>query len=183
MLVCKNVPPVILLIGFMGSGKSTVGKELAKYLDYTWIDLDQIILARSGLTSITEIFENLGEQYFRQAEAESLQVELKQRSVVISTGGGIVSNVYAVDILRQAVSDALVIFLKGSFKELHRRIGESSDRPLFRDLSVARNLFDQRQAAYAKFANVTVEVDHLSSEQVLQAIIELMRNLAEPTLF
>ncbi len=120
----------IYLIGFMASGKSTIGRLLARRLEVPWIDLDSMIAKREGAT-ISEIFSERGEQYFRKAEAaelQNIQAAAVHRGAVVSTGGGAPCSTENLSLMKQT---GIVIYLKVRARELLRRIGEGSSRPVF----------------------------------------------------
>jgi shikimate kinase len=126
--------PVIYIIGFMGSGKSTAGKKLASLLDWSFIDLDKRIEDYTGKT-ISEIFSQLGEDYFRNVEAEVLKSLKSQTNTVISTGGG--TPCYG-DNMDYMLETGLTIYLKLTPGQLKSRLSKSSGgRPLIKDLNNA----------------------------------------------
>jgi shikimate kinase len=144
----------IYLIGFMASGKTTIGKLLARRLEVPWIDLDSVIAKREGAT-IPEIFSERGEQYFRKAEAEELrniQDAACVSGAVVSTGGGAPCSMENLSLMRRT---GIVIYLKVSTRELLRRIGEGSSRPVFLEMnqrgnrrSQVKNLLKSRESFY-----------------------------------
>ena len=120
----------IYLIGYMASGKSTVGKELAKQQGWTFIDLDELIMNRSGL-SIPEIFRRYGEGIFRQLESSALVSTLEMKKTVIATGGGAPCYNDNMDIIKQSGTS---IFLKGSINTIVKRLQEdTSVRPIIKE--------------------------------------------------
>jgi len=141
----------IILIGFMGAGKSVVGRLLANKLDRIFIDTDQLIESREG-ASITQIFETCGEEYFRKAESEAAEslLEYSQGSFVAATGGGIMLRESNRSVLKKA---GKVILLQVSAEEAFKRVGASGDRPLLNDprpLEKIRNLLEVRKNCYAE---------------------------------
>ena len=120
----------VFLIGFMGSGKSTVGKELAKALDYGFIDLDTYIQEKAGKT-IPEIFEQVGETAFRLMEKDALREVAILKNTVIATGGGVPCFYDNISLMNKL---GLTVYLKLSPAELFNRlINERYARPLITD--------------------------------------------------
>lgn len=137
----------VVLTGFMGAGKTTVGRLLAERLGWQFVDLDQEIESRVG-RSIREIFERDGEAGFRRVERELLVEALTMDPVVIAAGGGTLT---FPENLEWARSQAMVVWVNPDFATLARRIGGTGklDRPLFRDESGALALYRDRLPAYA----------------------------------
>jgi shikimate kinase len=128
----------IYLTGFMGAGKTMVGRSLAQKLDCEFVDLDYEIAHTSGET-IESIFETGGESEFRKRESEILR-SINKDSAVISTGGGCF--IYNRDWM---LNNGKVVYLKVPFDTLVTRIGAETSRPLWRN---AKELYDQRQQIY-----------------------------------
>ncbi len=124
---------IIFLVGFMGSGKSTVGKRLARRLGYSFIDMDARLEGECGMT-INDIFERLGEKAFREMESNLLKELVLLQDVVISTGGGLPCTGDNMDLInRKGVS----IYLKMEPAALLKRLSRGkSHRPLLRHLSL-----------------------------------------------
>ena len=165
----------LVLIGFMGAGKSSVAKLLAEELDMDFLELDQEILGASGKASITEIFETEGEEYFRKLESEALEQAIDlPKDLVVSTGGGAAANSANQLLLGNlaASAEANVIYLAAEFDTIKKRIADSHDRPLFMDLNNAQALYKDRQSIYEDIADVKVDTDNLSIEEVVNKIKE-----------
>jgi shikimate kinase len=145
---------LITLIGMPASGKSTLGKSLAKKLNYQFLDLDNLIVKLQGKT-ISEIFAEKGEAYFRQAEREALQVALNQVDTVIATGGGAPCFFDNIELINQK---SLSIYLKTDLPILTQRIQQDRRnlRPLYQSESEAdllqklKNTWDTRHPFYEK---------------------------------
>jgi len=121
----------IFLIGFMGSGKTTAGKKLASRLQWDFIDLDELIEKKMGQT-VAEIFESLGEDWFRLMESETLRQTVKLRNTVISTGGGTPCFYKNMEFMLQ---NGLTVYLSMTPESLARRLARSSaGRPLLKDI-------------------------------------------------
>jgi shikimate kinase len=166
----------IVLLGFMGAGKTTVGRHLSTELECPWFDMDDVIISKTNYSSVAEIFDTEGEDCFRRLEAQVFS-ELRSLScVVISTGGGIVTNRYATSYLEESRDAGETIFLKTDFLTVLQRVGRSEKgnaaftRPLFRDEQKAEELFYQRAPLYEKFAYQTVESTNESPKTVTQLI-------------
>lgn len=138
----------VVLTGFMGAGKTTVGRLLASRLEWPFVDLDQEIEARAG-RSIREIFAQDGEAAFRQVERELLVEALSHDPVVLAAGGGTLTFPENLEMTR---ARAMVVWLSPDFATLARRIGGKGkeDRPLFRDEAGALALYRERLPAYSR---------------------------------
>ena len=143
----------IFLIGFMGCGKTTLGKKLAKHLNYNFIDLDSYIEKTTNKT-ITEIFENKGEKKFRIVEQESLMEVCKKDNLVIATGGG---TPCFFDNMQKILDSGKAIYLKMEIEDLLERLEtEKSQRPLIENKSAKelenfiRNKLSEREYFYKK---------------------------------
>ena len=154
-----------VLLGFMGSGKTTIARQL----DSDFVDMDALLEGRLGMP-IARFFEEKGEVAFRQVEEEVL-ADLLKTDKVISTGGGIVISPRNRALLKQNPDN---IYLKADFETLYQRISADKDnqRPLFlnnskEDLAA---IFDERQAWYEEVANKIVDVSSLSPEEIIEEL-------------
>src|SRR5579864_53492 len=163
----------IALTGFMGCGKSTVARLLAKQIGWIHADLDKRIVERAGLT-VPEIFSRHGEASFRGIEQEELRRILGEaiefsRPTIVSLGGGTIVQDKNVEALRQA--GCPIIWLYCNVEELLRRCSHITNRPLFRDEAGFRELYAQRLPFYEQ-ADYRVE-SSVEPLRVVQQIIEL----------
>lgn len=142
----------IILIGFMASGKTTVGKMLSKKLNMNFLDTDALIEKAEGL-SIKYMFENYGEFYFREKEKTLTEKLLSVKNTVISTGGGTVISAENAANLKQI---GTVIFLDTPLNGIEKRLKDAPDRPLNRDLSGVRQLYAERYNVYLNLANCII---------------------------
>ena len=154
-----------VLLGFMGSGKTTIARKL----DPDFVDMDAMLEERLGM-SIARFFEEKGEAAFRQIEEEVL-ADLLKTDQVISTGGGIVISPRNRTLLKQNPEN---IYLKADFETLYQRISADKDnqRPLFlnnskEDLAA---IFDERQAWYEEVASRVVDVARLSPKEIIEEL-------------
>lgn len=159
----------IALIGFMGAGKSTVAALLAKELNLTLVETDIEIVRLSGLTSVNEIFDKKGEEYFRELEKKVIAEVAKNDSQVISCGGGVISSAESMQALK---SNAIVIFLHASFDEIKERLKTSTNRPLFRHEEKAMLIYAQRLPIYERYADEIINTDSKKPEEIVQYIID-----------
>ena len=160
----------IILIGFMGSGKTTVANILAKKLNLKVIEMDKSILKISKRNNISEIFSLDGEEQFRDLETKVVKEISKLNDVIISTGGGIVMK----ERNRKFLKKGAIFFLKTSFETLEKRLRDDDIRPLFRDKIKVRKLFDLRQNIYEKWADYTILTDKKSINEVINCLINLL---------
>jgi len=162
----------IILTGFMGTGKTAVGKELARLLDRKLIDVDTEIEKAEGM-NINEIFKQLGEQRFREMEADMIKSVTRNRNVIISTGGGAVLKQENMDALREY---GLIICLTASPETILQRTGNNSDRPLLQvnnPLEKINQLLQLRRPYYEK-ADVIIDTENKNPLQIAEEIIEIM---------
>ncbi len=125
----------IILIGFMGAGKSSVAKALEKKLGINMIEMDDLVVKKSGRRMVKEIFSKDGEIRFRELEIQTAKELMKKEGIVISTGGGVVMNKIIIDFLKEK---GRVIFLKASFETIKKRLVNDKERPLFQNRKNAR---------------------------------------------
>ena len=161
----------IFLTGFMGAGKTSVGRRLAARLGWPFVDLDQEIEKQAG-ESVREIFERAGEGRFRELEGRVLAESMRQDPVVVATGGGTLTFPRNLDAARSA---GLVVWLNPEFATLTRRVGGRGkpDRPLFRDEATVLALYRERLPAYA-LADLRVDVAAGESVEEVAARVGLM---------
>lgn len=163
----------VILIGFMASGKSSVAEHLAPQLGWDIRHLDDDIVSRSGLPSVAAIFKEHGEPYFRELEAEAARSLRDADKVVIAAGGGVISR--AANMENLSANDGVVVYLKTSFETIADRIGEVSTRPLFADKASALDLYMKRLPVYESYADITVDTDDRTTEEVSEEILNQLR--------
>ncbi|MGJ8698167.1 MAG: shikimate kinase [Verrucomicrobiaceae bacterium] len=168
------VPQNIVLIGFMGTGKSTIGRELAKMLNYPLVDTDHLIEEKAG-KPIPAIFADEGETAFRDRESAVLTDLLDHESSIISTGGGIIVREENRQILRQL---GYVVWLVAKPSEILERTSRNSNRPLLNNddpEGTITKLLDERTPHYRETAHLSIETDQLCFDEICQGIIESAR--------
>ncbi|HYP24993.1 MAG TPA: 3-dehydroquinate synthase [Actinomycetota bacterium] len=156
---------MIVLVGFMGAGKTTVGRALAERLRLSFVDVDAAVEARAG-TSIPELFARDGEAAFRRLESEVTQELLRGPDGVVALGGGALND----PAITSALEWATVVHLDVSFGESMRRVGRSTNRPMLQRED-PRALFDARRASYERAADLTVAVDRRSPREIVDEIV------------
>ena len=160
---------MIALTGFMGSGKTTVGKVLADFLGCPFMDLDDLVVKKAG-KSIPDIFAQDGEPAFRQLEAQVLRKTVEkyaESTAVLALGGGAVLAPSSAALLHEKT---VCIYLRASLETLLTRLeGETAGRPLA-DASLADRLA-ARESIYEKTAHVVIDTDGLSPDEVADEII------------
>lgn len=167
----------VVLIGFMGAGKTTVGRALAKNLRWNFLDLDDVIEQREKKT-VAEIFAASGEPAFRQAESAALAALLQDRQagndLILALGGGAFVQKQNRDALNSA--GAITVLLEAPLEELRRRCqGEHKVRPLAQQDARFNELFAARRADYA-LARFTVQTLDKSVQQVTAEIEKLLKD-------
>jgi len=163
----------IYLVGFMGCGKTTVGKKLATALNCQFIDLDEEIVSHTG-KSIPTIFEEKGEYGFRKIESEVLK-KVSNEVSIISTGGGIVTRPINIVFMKQ---NGILFYLETTIETLYKRIHQDSNRPnaVNRSIEELNTLFISRKSFYEK-ADFTISVTEKSPKDVSVEIINCLNSL------
>lgn len=161
----------IVLVGFMGTGKTTVGRILAEELEWTFTDTDAYIEAKAGMT-ISGMFQEHGEPYFRELETEALKELLQRRGQVVSTGGGAVLRE---ENRRLMLGNGLVVAMLAEEAVIVERVRGDTGRPLLQgDVEErVRTLVEARRHAY-DFAPVQLQTDRLTPEEAARRIRELL---------
>jgi shikimate kinase len=165
-------PDRIILIGFMGSGKSTVGRILAGRLGWALADTDALVEARAG-APVADIFRDLGERAFREKEMEVMTTLQGRTRLVVATGGG----APAEERNRAFFSGAVAVFhLRVSLDAVRARTGGTTQRPLLSlGENALRSLYESRQHVYELLGRA-VETDGRTPEQVAEEILLLLRS-------
>ena len=176
----------IVLIGFMGCGKSTIGRELNKNLGYHLLDTDHVITQQTGKT-IPEIFKQDGEDSFRQLETQLLENLIIQETShhIISTGGGMITRPDNLPLLRQL---GFVVWLSCTPEDIFTRTSRNSNRPLLQcddPMAVITSLLKERSPLYEQTAHLKINTSDLEFSEISCGILESARyhfgSLPEPT--
>lgn len=173
-IALKHTPGNIILIGMMGAGKTTVGKLLAKHLGKTFIDSDEEIQRRTGVT-IPHIFDVEGEAGFRMRETGVIQELLMRDGIVLATGGGAVLNPQNRTTMKQ---NGIVVYLKSNVHDLWQRTRHDHNRPLLQTENPRarlQELHDQRDPLYMETADLIVN----TGKQSVQILLEKLQHQLE----
>ena len=162
----------IILIGMMGSGKTTISKLLSKKLNLPLFDIDEIFEQQENCT-IVDFFKNHSEEKFRKIESEILKETLKQKNCIISTGGGIVLKEDNRDMLFK--DNILTIYLKATSETIYQRIKNDKTRPLLLvenpQLEI-KKILNTREKFY-NLAKTTIETDKKTKEEIAREILKI----------
>lgn len=166
----------IYLVGFMGSGKTTVGRELAARIDAPFFDLDELIESAEKM-SIKDVFAQKGEPYFRKRERDLLRSTRHLDSAVIATGGGTFTFDENIQFIQ---SEGLSVYLSAPYALLRSRIGAKEDRPLFRDDLSTHELYANR-IRYYRMSDLTIDIreEETPVEIVERLMLELPKNVLD----
>ena len=166
----------IYLVGFMGSGKTTVGRELAARIDAPFFDLDELV-ETSEKMSIRDIFEQFGEPYFRKRERDILRSTKHLEAAVVATGGGTFTFDENIQFIQ---SEGMSIYLSAPYALLRSRITTKGDRPLFRDDLSTHELFANR-IRYYRMSDLTIEIreDETPAEIAERLVLELPKSVLD----
>ena len=160
----------LVLTGFMGTGKTSIGKLLAEKLGRAFVDLDQKIEQDTGMT-IPQIFEKYGEKYFRELEKNAVKEVAERKNLVIATGGGTVKDEENISLLKNS---GVMVCLTTEPEEIFRRTERRGERPVLDAgdedrLNTIKKLLAQRQKFYAQ-ADYTVDTTEWSPLQIMNDI-------------
>ena len=164
----------IVLIGFMGAGKSSVGRTLARMTGLLRFDTDEIVADRFGL-SISEIFAVHGEEKFREAETDALRELSGKGQAIIVTGGGIILRTENIGMLREL---GTIFYLSADEETLFARISRRTTRPLLQTANphaTFKELLEARRPLYGSAADVEVDTSPLTHEEVARRILENLK--------
>lgn len=163
----------VFLIGFMGSGKSTIARLLAKETGNKLIEMDETIEAEAGC-SINEIFEKQGEAYFRDLESQLVERIAKNGSAVVSCGGGAVLRPENVANMRK---NGTIVYLSATPETIYKRVCHSTNRPLLNgnmNVEYITQLMEKRLPIYEKAADVVIVVDNKEKSEIVSEIVEIV---------
>jgi shikimate kinase len=162
--------PRIIIIGPMGSGKSTVASAISRRLELAHRDTDEIVIGQSG-RSISEIFLEDGEDAFRALEKIALRVGLLEDETILSLGGGACMNLDAQSALR--ATGSFIVYLKISLSEVSSRVGFNHDRPLLLGSPRAQwqTLMNERAPIYESLSSYVVDVDGKNVESIVDELL------------
>jgi len=165
------MPPRLILIGPMGSGKTTIGQLLATNLNLTFRDTDQVIESETGKT-VSEIFLDQGEDEFRALEKAILRKELLTDETILALGGGAPISIDAQSALRAIASP--VIYFDISLASVAPRIGFNRDRPLLlhNPRGQWETLMQERRPIYESIADIVIDVNAKSEQAIVKEILE-----------
>lgn len=160
----------IFFIGFLGAGKSTLARNLGKMFSRRFVDTDRLVVRRSGMT-VSEVFETEGEGRFRELETSALESLRRERSLLVSCGGGIVETPVNIELMHEM---GTCVYLEGDFSDSMRQIRRSDTRPDFRSPTHAARLLEHRRPLYREAADITVDIRGKSFEDVSYICAEML---------
>ena len=160
-----------MLIGFMGTGKSTIAAKLKEALKVEQIEMDALIAEEAGM-SIPDIFEKFGESHFRDLETEMLRKFKEKKPVVVSCGGGAVLRDENIEIMK---GQGKIILLTATPETIYERVKDSNDRPVLNgNMNVAyiSELMEKRRARYEMAADIVITTDGKDADEICNEILE-----------
>lgn len=162
----------VFLVGFMGAGKTSVARKLARMAGVASVDMDTYI-ERCEHKRVKEIFAEVGEDGFRAIETQTLyELGMKKDPMVVSCGGGVVLRPEN----RKALSElGLVVYLSVTAAEAASRISDVSSRPLFGDLQNAQRVIDERLPLYEEVADVTIDTVGRGSSSIAHEVFDILK--------
>ena len=163
----------IALIGFMGVGKTAVGKVLAKELNREFVELDSLIDCKAG-KPIPEIFEQDGEVVFRELEIEITKEVSENKNQVIACGGGVVLNNINIDILKR---NSIIVYLTASPRVILKRVSNGGERPVLKinNLLTIQELLRFREPFYERAADFKINTSRANIKSVIEQIIDKVK--------
>jgi shikimate kinase len=170
-----NSRPNLILVGFMGSGKSSIGRLAAHRLRFQFVDTDSLIVDRAGM-EISDIFEKSGEAHFRDLESRALESLQPLNRCVIATGGGAVLREENRALLQ---SLGFVVLLTAENEVLFQRVARNSKRPLLQSTDPQETIAEllvKRQPAYEATAQFTLDTSHMTHEQATNELVKAARH-------
>ena len=161
----------IVIIGFMATGKTTIGRELSKTLGFDFIDTD-VEIEKNEKMKISHIFEQMGEDYFRSLETNMLKKYINKKNIILSTGGGIIVKKENIELLKKV---GIVIWLNGNKKTIIKNLKYSDiDRPLLRDSNIEEKideLLGKRYDIYKQSCDIEININDKNIQEVTREIL------------
>ena len=167
----------LYLIGFMGAGKSTIAKVLAKKCPAKRIEMDQLIEAQQGM-AITDIFAAHGENYFRDLETELLRSFSESTGYVVSCGGGSVLRDENAALMKE---NGCIVFLRATPETIYERVKDSTNRPILNgnmNVEYIRELMEKRRPRYEAVADICVDTDGKDVDAISEEILKTVEDRA-----
>ncbi|MEE1251038.1 MAG: shikimate kinase [Lachnospiraceae bacterium] len=164
----------IFLIGFMGAGKSTIARELAKELKTERVEMDQMIVEQQKMP-ISEIFDQFGEEHFRDIETALVKELKNKKGVVVSCGGGAVLRDENAKLMKE---NGMIVLLTATPETIYERVKNSTDRPILNgnmNVEYISSLMDKRKDRYLAVADYAVATDGKSVKEICAEIIAKMQ--------
>lgn len=174
----EGISRSIFLIGFMGAGKSTIARALQRELGFPLIEMDERIVKEQGM-SINDIFAQYGEDHFRDIESQLIVDIGKEEPSIVSCGGGVVVRPQNTQNMKAI---GRIVFLKATPETIYERVKNSTDRPILNghmNVEYIAELMEKRRALYEAAADITIQTDGKTREQICEEIIGKMRNTNE----
>lgn len=178
MTSAKRSSGNVFLVGMMGAGKTTVGKLLAQQLGKTFVDSDEEIQQRTGVT-IQHIFDVEGEAGFRQRETSVILELVSRNDIVLATGGGAVLSEQNRNALR---CNGVVVYLRSSLQDLWRRTRHDRSRPLLRTpdpRATLKTLYEQRDSLYEQVADLVIPTGKQSVQNLVEQLQQELNRVAQ----
>lgn len=175
-MLTKNNFTNIILIGFMGSGKTTVGKTLAEKLNWKFLDTDTYIEEKT-VKKISQIFKEDGEKKFRAEEKKVVKKILKLKNYVISTGGGMPANEENLQNLKKS---GLVIWLKASAEDIYKRTKSDSNRPLMpskkKEAEARIDFLLERRLPFYSQSHLMIDTSSFKVKEIVEIVVKIMQD-------
>lgn len=163
----------IYIVGLMGSGKTSIGKLLAKRTNRNFIDTDQEII-KNEKASITDIFNKFGEAYFRKLEAAEIRNSQNLESHIIATGGGVILNNDNINIMQEF---GIIVFLDINIKNQLARVTNKKNRPLLNEDNIEKNLIKLRNERYAIYKKISDYIIDTSNKKRNDIIMKISKHI------
>ncbi|WP_246169843.1 shikimate kinase [Alkalibaculum sporogenes] len=166
----------IMIIGFMGTGKSTIAKCLSEILSMEEVEMDQHIAEKEGM-SINQIFEESGEEYFRNCESNTLIEFNSKKGLIISCGGGVVLREENISHMK---NQGKIILLSATPETIYERVKDNTERPILRNnmnIEFIANLLEQRIDRYIEAADIIINTDNKTIEEITDEILRKLSNM------